>query len=586
MKYHILTLFLAFILTGCSLIDDSLPECPAGDSSESITLSFKMISPNIGTTRADSQHQETDSQWPQFEDLIDINDFAFYIFLDNAEEKPLVMKMKMSELADSSDPASMITGSFGAYTVTTVIPKRNLEALLGRDLSPDSSDAVDFRIVLLANVNAGMSSDDAGYTDYNSLAPVDAANAGSDLSKVTTYSQFLENIDKIGFNLNYVYNPMEGDSSIDGLYKGAIPMFGMVTAHTTEALLYKSRPDERIYLGDIYMMRSLAKIVVIDNAERIDEEYPYVSSVTVEGITDMSYPVPALASYTNGQQIHDTRFLQRSSDTSNVSFSLGYLGENTHSRGTVRFGYLPEQPIQYGNPVIKITVQLDPNRQQEYSVPMGGSADYPLTPSEPGAGGFGANIIRNHIYTLNVNRISVGTPAEITVDVKEWDSSSFNLDFTESVIIQNKLQWTPGSYEAKDDATGVVVVKPWTTTAEGESWSPMTGTFGIQSPVGATWTAYLISTAGDNEAFAFLDRNTPDENGNPSLVPSVSGVIDGKNLSTLTIVSTDPDPAEQNRALLQIVVRVGDGASGSVIEADLTPENTSYKYYTIVQNTL
>ena len=586
MKYHILTLFLAFILTGCSLIDDSLPECPAGDPSESITLSFKMISPNIGTTRADSQHQETDSQWPQFEDLIDINDFAFYIFLDNAEEKPLVMKMKMSELADSSDPASMITGSFGAYTVTTVIPKRNLEALLGRDLSPDSSDAVDFRIVLLANVNAGMSSVVPGYTDYNSLAPVDAANAGSDLSMVTTYSKFLENIDKIGFNLNYVYNPMEGDSSIDGLYKGAIPMFGMVTAHTTEALLYKSRPDERIYLGDIYMMRSLAKIVVIDNAERIDEEYPYVSSVTVEGITDMSYPVPALASYTNGQQIHDTRFLQRSSDTANVSFSLGYLGTNTHSRGTVRFGYLPEQPIQYGNPVIKITVQLDPNRHQEYSVPMGGSEDYPLTPSEPGAGGFGANIIRNHIYTLNVNRISVGTPAEITVDVKEWDSSSFNLDFTESVIIQNKLQWTPGSYEAKDDATGVVVVKPWTTTAEGESWSPMTGTFGIQSPVGATWTAYLISTAGDNEAFAFLDRNTPDENGNASLVPSVSGVIDGKNLSTLTIVSTDPDPAEQNRALLQIVVRVGDGASGSVIEADLTPENTSYKYYTIVQNTL
>ena len=237
--------------------------------------------------------------------------------------------------------------------------------------------------------------------------------------------------------------------------------------------------------------------------------------------------------------------------------------------------------------MINITAQLDAERTQTYNIPMGGSTDYPLTPSNPGAGDFGDDILRNRIYTLSVNKIAVGTPAEITVNVQDWTPSSFNLDFTESVIISNKLQWTPGSYQNIDTNDGLVVVKPWTTTADGKlTWSPLSGRFGIQSPVGATWTAYLLTTSGDNEAFCFLDKNNLDENGNPSLVPTVSGIIDGKTLAELTIVSMDPEPSEQNRAFLQIVVNVGEGASGTVIEADLTPENTSYKYFTIIQNTL
>ena len=573
MKHYISIFILAFLLTGCSLINDSSSDCKPEEPVENITLSFQMISPNIGKTRADdAQHSETDSEWPQFEDLINVNDFAFYIFLDNAADKPLVMKM--SSIAHSTDPTSMITGSLGAYTVTTVIPKKNLETLLGHELSPGSTEAVDFRVVVLANM---------GRIDYNLLAPADAVNSNG---APTTYQQFIENINALTFNLNNLYNPNEGDSSVDGLYKGSIPMFGMITAHTSEDLLYKSRPEERIYIGDIDMLRSLAKIRVIDNSDKVDGIYPYISSVTVEGITNMVYPVPDLASYTNGQQVHNPRFATRS-EGANTIFGLGYLRNTDNAKGTIRFGYIPEQPIQYGNPVINITAQLDAERTQTYNIPMGGSADYPLTPSDPGAGGFGNNILRNHIYTLSVNKIAVGTPAEITVNVEDWTPSSFNLDFTESVIISNKLQWTPGSYQNIDTNDGLVVVKPWTTTADGTStWSPLTGRFGIQSPVGATWTAYLLTTSGDNEAFCFLDKNNLDGNGNPSMVPTVSGIIDGKTLAELTIVSTDPDPAEQNRAFLQIVVNVGEGASGTVIEADLTPENTSYKYFTIIQNTL
>lgn len=572
MKHYISIFILAFLLTGCSLINDSSSDCKPEEPVENITLSFQMISPNIGKTRADAQHSETDSEWPQFEDLINVNDFAFYIFLDNAADKPLVMKM--SNIANSTDPTSMITGSLGAYTVTTVIPKKNLETLLDHELSPGSTAAVDFRVVVLANM---------GRIDYNLLAPADAVNSNG---APTTYQQFIENINALTFNLNNLYNPNEGDSSVDGLYKGSIPMFGMITAHTSEDLLYKSRPEERIYIGDIDMLRSLAKIQVIDNSDKVDGIYPYISSVTVEGITNMVYPVPDLASYTNGQQVHNPRFATRS-EGANTIFGLGYLRNTDNAKGTTRFGYIPEQPIQYGNPVINITAQLDAERTQTYNIPMGGSADYPLTPADPGAGGFGANILRNHIYTLSVNKIAVGTPAEITVNVEDWTPSSFNLDFTESVIISNKLQWTPGSYQNIDTNDGLVVVKPWTTTADGTStWSPLTGRFGIQSPVGATWTAYLLTTSGDNEAFCFLDKNNLDGNGNPSMVPTVSGIIDGKTLAELTIVSTDPDPAEQNRAFLQIVVNVGEGASGTVIEADLTPENTSYKYFTIIQNTL
>lgn len=102
---------------------------------------------------------------------------------------------------------------------------------------------------------------------------------------------------------------------------------------------------------------------------------------------------------------------------------------------------------------------------------------------------------------------------------------------------------------------------------------PLIGNFGLQTPVGAKWTAYLISTGGVQDAFCFSD------NGNET--QTMSGVIDGSSNFTLPIVSTVEAPNLLSSAILQVIVTLGNG---TVLEVPLAPEGASFKNYTIVQN--
>lgn len=558
MKYYILALISAFGLSSCSLVGESDSDCPdvIPEKTETIALSFKMISANIGS-RADGSHDEIDSEWPSFEDLIDIRNFAFYIFLDNTTDKPLVMKV--TDIAHSTNPNQMITGAFGAYNVTTVIPKQNLEALLGRELDIISSNPINFRIVLLANAPGG--------TDYNSLAPADPITAGN--NPPTTYAEFMENANNLAFNLNDMYNPVENDGGITGIYKGTIPMFGMSTFTTTEEQLYLSRPEERIYLGDIYMLRCLAKIRVIDNAPRTDGVYPYVKAVTVSGNTNMAWQLPADVSneinnppYVNGQQVHTARSHTRSEETANTTYRLGYL---TEDKKNIRFGYLPEQAIAYGNPTIHITAQLDANREKTYDIPMTGSAEYNLV-----AGSFGANILRNHIYTLSVNNIAVGSPAEITLSVANWTLEPITLNYTETVTVNPRMDWDDDTMDGDVTANSEVYVKPF--TADGKP-VVLQGSFTILNPQGALWSAYLIPNGGVTDAFVFTD-----ETGETS-VSSVSGEVDRKS-TTLYIKPTNAEAiGEANKAILQVVVQV----NGKTIVVPLVDDKAKDLNFTIVQ---
>lgn len=547
MKYYILALVSALFLSGCGLIEDSLPDCPDPNAAEKITLSFKMISSNIGSRADAANNDEIDSEWQQFEDLIDIKNFAFYIFLENGTTTPLVMKM--TNISGSTDPNQMITGAYGAYTVTTVIPKQNLENLLGRELDPGSSNPVNFRVVLLANASAG--------TDYDALAVVDGNPA--------TFEQFMQKASALQVNLNEngFYNPLETDSKVDGIYKGTIPMFGTISFSTTEELLYKSRPEERIYMGEIYMLRSLAKIRVIDAAQKDTYGYPKITSVVVNGSTDMSALLPADASgYANGNQVHAINYLAPSAPNANKSFRLGYLNDNT-----VRFGYIPEQAIQYGNPVIEITAQLDAERTETYLVPMGGNDEYGIS--------FGTSIFRNHIYTLQVNHIAVGTPAEIEIDIVNWIPAELNLDYTQAVTVSPRIEWTETTYQSINEENGSVYVRPW--TADNKPVL-LQCNFKIRTPENARWTAYLIPKEGNNtDAFQFTDKDGNNES------PTASGIVSTAEttLTTLYIKPTIQNPTELSSAVLQVVVTLGNGTT---IEVPMTPSNRNYKNYTIVQN--
>ena len=149
--------------------------------------------------------------------------------------------------------------------------------------------------------------------------------------------------------------------------------------------------------------------------------------------------------------------------------------------------------IQFGSPALDITVTYtlnadgSPAKQDTFTVPMTGYNGEDFN--------FGDAILRNHIYTLSVDHVDLGTEAEISVEVQDWNQNSYILDYTETVTVDQKLQWSHDSYFSTElqGTDQYIVLKPWSTQPDGlMNWVPLVGSFKLQTPRGANWTASLI----------------------------------------------------------------------------------------------
>ncbi len=570
------------MLASCSSVIDDGGVCPENDS---VVMSFRMLTsaPMTGT-RADGQHTEVDSEYREFEDGININDFAFFIFVGEGDDAKLVVKN--TNIASSTDPTTMITGSPGAYTVTVKMNRETLDAKLGHPIKPGSTEEVKFRFLIFANcyspVVADVNPDGGGRYD---------ALAGE------TFGEVVANAAKWGFAMSEIYSPVENDSPTEGLYKGNIPMYGTNNFTVTEGALYASRPDERIYLGEIDLLRALAKVRVVDNIPQADKDaygYPRIEWVEFIGTQDFARQLPYDAgNYINGNQTHTPNIfnlkegqLVPGDAIASAVFKLGTIPNDWTSPVVIgnvtRIGYVPEQVIANVNgniaeglPIFRITVGTK-GRIQDGNVVTAETETYdvPMTGYEGQAFEFGGHILRNHIYTLSVNQVKLGVPADITLSVVDWNEQSLILDYTNNVNVSDPLTWTSGFDAGNNDTeNGIIVMSPW---HDGQP-VPLIATFGISTPLNAVWTAELLVTEGQQGAFKFM---LTDENGNESQVDRVSGTIDGKTLSTIRIVSTNPTPAVTSQARLAVTVRLADG---TYMEAPLCGEH-GYKNYTIIQN--
>ena len=546
------------LAAGCSMIEQPPRPCPEENGAgENVRISFQVFSTNIiRDTRSDDQnHEEIDSEWRNFEDGIYERDFAFFVFLGETETAPLLMKV--TDIFQQSTPDQMITGGMGSYTISATIKRAILEEKLGHELNPNGKDQVYFRIVALANCYSPSTGG-----DFNTL---DASTYGSLIASASNWT----------FDLGEIYNPNEQEHSAEGIYKGYIPMFGTMLARTTEAALYASRPEDRIRLGDLWLLRALAKVRIIDAIKSKDASgLPRIESAVLAGSASRAYPLPYNAlNYENGNQVHTPRICTTPGEDKGPTFPLGEYILGTYPSGSMtRIGYVPEQRIEGEDPAYHITVTFSvkkdaigndiPDKQETYIVPMTGFKGQTIN--------FGSDILRNHIYTLQVNDAKTGVPADITINVADWDEHTLDLDYTDQVIVGTggELKWIDGTFYDNNRDSGRLVVSPWHDNAPVAAQC----TFGLSSPAGATWTANLITTSGSQGAFRFLDAD-----GNQ--VESISGTVDNK-LTTLSIVTTDPAPSQQNTAIIQVVVRLGNG---KYMEAPLCGQS-SYKNYTIIQN--
>lgn len=547
------------ILPSCSSIMEDGGVCPESDS---VMMSFKMITsaPMTGT-RADDFHKEVDSEFREFEDGINVNDFAFFIFVGEGDDAKLVVKN--TNIASSTDPTTMITGSPGAYTVTVKMDRETLDTKLGHAIKPGSNDKVNFRFVVFANCK---SSNPAG-GDYNALTG-------------ETYKEVIQQASQWGFAMTNIYTGNDAVTDISSAYgKGNIPMFGTNNFTTTEGALYASRPDERIYLGEIDMLRAVAKVRVIDNIPQADKDaygYPKIEMVEFIGTQDCLRQLPADAvNYVNGKQVHTPNIynpkeggLVIEDAIATAEFKLGTIPNDWSMTPTVgnvtRIGYVPEQVIdnvngniELGYPMFRITVATKGNADgatdwETYNVPMTG---YDGNNFE-----FGDNILRNHIYTLSVNQVKLGTPLELTFNVSPWTSSRLELDYKDIPTVANEIEWTPGTYQAATGNNMEIYTLAWDSQA---NRTAVECSFRISAPLNATWIATLVPVEGGVGAFKFLNAAGEE-------VDQIEGETGIE--SELQIVSVNPTPTQKNSAMLQVMVDMGYG----YVQAPVAGNNGNY----------
>ena len=401
MKLYISVILTALILSFTACRSESEPVAPR-DSDDGISLSFRM-STGVAS-RADDLHDETDSEYPWFEDRIDPRDLAVFVFVKKAGSSD-DEQLLLNTVAPHDSIDFYIDGSPGEYIVNMTVSRAFFAEILGSEVGPNSRDKLTFRIAIFANC-----------TPQTPSTPWSALTA-------TTFPDLIAELktDLAPFSVSNFHSGTEAidpnDSpAITEIYNGSpIPMFGTNTFTVSQLQLYESRPDERLHLGSVSMLRAVAKIRVVDNIENKDADgYPKIIGAEISSTQNLVKQLPYnAATYQDGTQVHTPDIAEPSNIQIKETAILGLLPDNwtmtpaNERKGSTFAAFIPEQAIgTYINNDVNQPA-LVYNIYVEMRHPIDGSKlirtytknmiDFRVT--------FGEQLLRNHIYTLSVNEI-------------------------------------------------------------------------------------------------------------------------------------------------------------------------------------
>lgn len=536
------------LLAGCSAVNDPENPCPDPEPGQpeepSLALSFRVTTSiplsRKAPSRADDQgHEEQTYDYP-FEDEINLNDFGFFIFAYKADGSadPVLLYKNTNVTASSSEME--IAGGLGDYTVNLDLPASLAEQFLTdptTELSPNGSRSLKVRIAIIANSNASRQKPGL-WGDWGPFVSAwEIEQAGLTISPAT-FTQFIEKIDD-----EMVFTPDYGNNFGNLL----IPMYGLSQEFTmSERDMYFSRPDDRMMLGEVSLLRAMNKVRLVNaipEAE-MEGEYPQLVSASITyGSPDGFVTPDDPGSYVNGQQVHTDRVFSAAQTRPTQAFREGTLVDKS------LITYLPVQTLQTGAPTLVITMRNA----------AGETRDFPVDLNDPQYetihGQWGGMMLRNHVYTLAITSVRFGVELQLTATVADWeDAPEFNLDYTETVntATGGEIDWYNGtSYsETITNGVGQLIVLPWNAGAP----VPARCSFALANPDGAIWTASLITLEGDPAAFKF--RNEAGE-----LVDQIQGRIDKTQTdkNVLSIVPVIEHPTVNSRARLQIMVSLSGG---------------------------
>lgn len=417
------------ILCSCHKNSEPLIEEESGMLNISFQIKTSLTSPS---TKADDQdHLEVGSEYRAFEEAINIDDVAIWLFvaINDDDQKVLI---NPADIQEDSDSEIQISGWSGLYTVALKLKKEKLKEVLGTSLGFISDDdKIKLRLLILANSSK---TDSTPSATYGSLSG-------------ESFIEVIEELEERLVEMSAIYNP-EGDKTAEGLFPTTgklIPMFGTSVKEINKGALTESSVDQSYYLGEIDLLRALAKVRVVDNIAGKDAAgYPKISGVEFISSQDKVKVLPyQAATYNNGNQVHNSNIAEPDNllkiEDSPI-YTMGTIPDSwnmtpsNQRKGDTMIAYVPEQKIGArqsgtagGMPIFRITVATGKDAS---GVEMTTSYDVAMTSYGDTTFKFGDNILRNHIYTLSVSGIG-DEDLVVKARITPWVYDRTHIDWTE-----------------------------------------------------------------------------------------------------------------------------------------------------------
>ncbi|MCM1505265.1 MAG: hypothetical protein NC127_08725 [Muribaculum sp.] len=414
-----LGLAVALGVSGCSVIYEEFdePSTTAGPLvpvGRSICVQFRVDSRSSSSSfysRAESWTDPDDTHTEEepsdfFESAIDFSDgggFRFMIF-DNGGNQDSKLVFDSSQLDyEGLEFAYNVSGSAdNGYIVNASIPM--VEGVFEKH--PDGG-TTNLRIVVFANTN--------GATPMPSLTLYSSTWADMPTGR---YSY-----DNPTFVLSQNWYP-------DGV-DNFIPLYGWDDYSVSNNLLYESEIYAPVIIQNpVYLLRSVAKIELKDGiVERNDAGYPKVKSVETYSSGYDAFALNGCLIPSGFAPMTQVTFPTMPSSTARGTVEIKPLTGNEADGATYNYWrlYCPEQvfAVRSGTgsmrtvPSLKVTIQLSGSATdtKTYQIGMDGSVDKDNR-QFPGV----INIMRNHIYRIVINSVSVTNNIVLQHTIDKWDS--------------------------------------------------------------------------------------------------------------------------------------------------------------------
>lgn len=506
--HGLLAVATATMLQGCIRDFDECATDEAVSAGDGfVTLNIQMLVPSMGASTRASEHTETDDG-NKAENFINVEagDYSIYI-LDNENGDDVIMQ----RFEPTSTLLQEVTDGFTSSNEVS-------RYMLTGKFQPEGMKNI--RVMVLANWMYGCKE-----------APVTAPSTdiyGSGISLGhTKLSDLYANA--TGFNFDYKQETgNEATPTWIPTYGGSgIPMFGIsgpVSLKPEDVTIVNNDNENNPIIGDINMLRSLAKIEIVDAIDHDAEDEGKEVEITECRLTWYNTEgryIPNLSLSGNNDDWeteigNSGNYYQVSSPSlpdGTLKSSVPLKFVKVDEDGKVSDGgkkyviYIPEMGglnslSADARPKIELDIAVGGKQQNKpYEIEL---AEYD-SEGKPNLEKAYPSLLRNHLYRFNVNSIKVGVSADLIIHIstQEWEMDRDDEYTYEDIMTEfaagGTFKWDVTACNFEESETDATQEQR---TLIVTRYGGAEGTFTIKEPARGTWTLALYADDDTpNDAF-------------------------------------------------------------------------------------